>query len=79
MSFTLSDITNSYVLGQDGEITIGGEKLGGYKSGSLSFSAETVDNSTRDDQGWTKQRRRLPGGAHLAIFGRELQRKGRRS
>lgn len=55
MSFTLSDITNSYVLGQDGEITIGGEKLGGYKSGSLSFSAETVDNSTRDDQGWAKQ------------------------
>lgn len=46
MAFTLSDITNSYVLGQDGEITIGGEKLGGYKSGSLSFSAETVDNST---------------------------------
>lgn len=49
---TLTDLTTSYDLGADGELTIGGQVLGGFKSGNLSFSADTVDNSTRDDQGW---------------------------
>lgn len=54
MAFTTTDITNSYVLSNEGQLTIGSVKLGGYKSGSLTFQSETVDNSTRDDQGWTK-------------------------
>lgn len=49
---TLTDLTTSYDLGADGKLTIGGKVLGGFKSGNLSFSADTVDNSTRDDQGW---------------------------
>lgn len=54
MAFTLTDITNSYVLSNEGQLTLGTCVLGGYKSGTLSFQADTVDNSTRDDQGWTK-------------------------
>lgn len=54
MAFTLTDITNSYVLSNEGQLTLGTVPLGGYKTGTLSFQSETVDNSTRDDQGWTK-------------------------
>ena len=54
MAFTLTDIANSYVLSNEGQLTLGTVVLGGYKSGTLSFQADTVDNSTRDDQGWTK-------------------------
>lgn len=54
MAFALTDLTNSYELSSEGTLSIGGEVLGGFKSGSLSFSADTIDNSTRDDQGWTK-------------------------
>lgn len=54
MAFALTDLTNSYELSSEGTLTIGGEKLGGFKSGSLSFSADTIDNTTRDDQGWAK-------------------------
>lgn len=54
MAFALTDLTNSYELSSEGTLNIGGEKLGGFKSGTLSFSADTIDNATRDDQGWTK-------------------------
>ena len=54
MAFALTDLTNSYELSSEGTLSIGGEVLGGFKSGSLSFSADTIDNATRDDQGWTK-------------------------
>lgn len=54
MAFALTDLTSSYELSSEGTLTIGGELLGGFKSGSLNFSADTIDNSTRDDQGWTK-------------------------
>lgn len=52
MSLVLTDLTSTYDLSCNGSLTIGGEELGGFKSGSLSFSADTVENSTRDDQGW---------------------------
>ena len=54
-AFTLKDLTdNSYDLSCNGSLYIGTVKLGGFKSGTLSFSADTIDNATRDDQGWTK-------------------------
>lgn len=49
---TLTDLTTQYDLGADGTLTIGGIELGGFKSGNLSFSADTIDNSTRSDGGW---------------------------
>lgn len=54
MAFTLSDLTSSYDISSEGTLFVGTEKLGGFKSGTLSFSADQVDNSTRDDQGWGK-------------------------
>lgn len=55
-AFTLKDLTdNSYDLSCNGSLYIGTVKLGGFKSCTLSFSADTVDNATRDDQGWAKQ------------------------
>lgn len=54
MAFTLKDLTQNYDLSSQGTLTIGTELLGGFKSGSLSFSADTIDNATRDDQGWGK-------------------------
>lgn len=55
MAFTLQDLTDSYDLSCNGQMTIGGEKLGGFKSCTLTFSSDTVDNATRDDQGWAAQ------------------------
>ena len=54
MAFTLTDLTQSYDLSSQGTLTIGNCLLGGFKSGTLSFSADTIDNATRDDQGWGK-------------------------
>lgn len=54
MAFTLTDISQSYELSSQGTLKIGTVKLGGFKSGTLSFSSTSTDNSTRDDQGWTK-------------------------
>lgn len=64
MAFTLSDLTSSYDISSEGQLFIGGEKLGGFKSGSLSFSADQVDNSTRDDQGWAKS---APGNRSASL------------
>lgn len=52
MAFDLQDLTSSYDLSADGVCMIGTVKLGGFKSGTLTFAADTIDNSTRDDQGW---------------------------
>lgn len=54
VAFTLTDITASYVLSRNGKLTIGTCDLGGFKSGSLNIESDSTDNSTRDDQGWTK-------------------------
>ena len=54
MAFTLKDLTTSYDISSEGTLHVGGELLGGFKSGTLTFSADQVDNSTRDDQGWGK-------------------------
>lgn len=54
MAFTLKDIGSTYELSGDGTLTIGTELLGGFKSGTLSFSAESTDNGTRDDKGWAR-------------------------
>lgn len=53
-TFTLTDISQSYALSRNGVLTIGGGKLGGFKNGSLSIESDSTDNSTRDDQGWSK-------------------------
>lgn len=52
MAFAPTTITNSYDLSRDGSLSIGGAVLEGFKSGSISFSGDSVDNSTRDDDGW---------------------------
>lgn len=60
-------LSNTYDLSCNGSMYLGGwtaldtynvtlnplHLLKGFKTGSISFEGQTVDNSTRDDQGWT--------------------------
>lgn len=62
--FNLKDLTSSYDISSEGTLTIGGVKLGGFKSGTLTFTADQVDNSTRDDQGWGKA---APGARNATL------------
>ena len=58
----LVDLPLSYSLNSNGSLDVGGtvsggtytsgNELGGFKSGSISFEATTVDNSTRGEGGW---------------------------
>lgn len=52
MAFTPTSLTTNYDLSRNGTLKIGGVELEGFKSGSISFSADTVDNTTRDDDDW---------------------------
>ena len=66
MAFVETTLPNSYSLNGLGTLVVGGtiassggtttfsggEELGGFKSGSISFDASTIDNSTRGDGGW---------------------------
>lgn len=66
MAFALSSLTGSYSLNGNGSLDVGGTitesggsftyangvELTGFKSGSISFSAGSVDNSTRGEGGW---------------------------
>lgn len=68
-NFATTTLSGSYSLNGNGELWIGctrtesgtpvtisfsgGEKLGGFKDGSVNFEASAVDNSTRGDNGWT--------------------------
>lgn len=52
MAFTSTSLTNSYDLSRNGSMNIGSVALEGFKSGSISFSADTIDNTTRDDGDW---------------------------
>lgn len=47
-----SDLSNAYDISSLGSLTCGGLKLEGFKTGNLSMTGDTVDNSTRDEQGW---------------------------
>lgn len=65
---TLTSLTGKYALNGNGDLIIGctitppgsgtaasytgGASLKGFKSGSISFSASSVDNSARGDGGW---------------------------
>ena len=49
MAFALTDLTNSYELSSEGTLSIGGEVLGGFKSGSLSFQPQVLTGRTTDD------------------------------
>ena len=53
MSFSTVSLTGSYDLSSQGSLSIGGESLGGFKSGSVTIEAETVENYARGDGGWT--------------------------
>ena len=55
MAFTTIDLSARYDLSKNGTLTVGTCLLGGFKSGSLTLEADTNDNSTRDDQGWTAE------------------------
>ena len=66
MAFNTTSLSNSYSLNGNGTLNVGGtitgtgssatyaagEDLGGFKSGSISFDASSIDNSTRGDGGW---------------------------
>ena len=66
MATSLTTLTGLYNLNGNGSLDVGGtitksgttatytagEELGGFKSGSISFDASTVDNSARGDGGW---------------------------
>lgn len=52
MAFTPVTLSNTYDLSRNGSMKIGSVELEGFKSGSISFSADTVDNTTRDDGDW---------------------------
>lgn len=53
MAFVPVDLTNSYDLSSGGSLYIGTVKLEGFKNATLSFSGDSVDNSTRDQGGWS--------------------------
>lgn len=52
MAFTEVTLNTSYDLSRNGVMNIGSLDLEGFKSASISFSADSVDNSTRDDGDW---------------------------
>lgn len=52
MAFAPTTLSTNYDLSRNGSLKIGGVELEGFKSGSISFSADTVDNTTRDDSDW---------------------------
>ena len=78
MSFSTTTLANSYSLNANGTMIVGGtiatsggtatfsggESLGGFKSGSISFDASSIDNSTRGDGGWAKN---APGARSATI------------
>ena len=59
---TLVALSGSYSLNANGRLNVGGTiasgvysaglELEGFKSGSVSFDASTIDNSTRGEGGW---------------------------
>lgn len=51
-SITLADLAGKYDISANGSMNIGGLELEGFKSGTLTLTAETVDNGTRGDNGW---------------------------
>lgn len=52
VEFATSDLSNMFDLSSLGSVTCGGLLLEGFKTGTLAMTGETVDNSTRDNQGW---------------------------
>lgn len=52
MAFTPVSLTTKYDLSRNGVMTIGTVELEGFKSASISFQADSVDNTTRDDGDW---------------------------
>lgn len=52
MAFTEVTLNTTYDLSRNGVMNIGSLDLEGFKSASISFSADSVDNSTRDDGDW---------------------------
>lgn len=53
MAFTPVSLTSKYDLSRNGIMTIGTVELEGFKSASISFSGDSIDNSTRDDGDWS--------------------------
>lgn len=49
---TLTDLAGKYDLSAGGSLKIGGLELEGFKTATLTLSAETIDNGTRLDNGW---------------------------
>lgn len=64
MAFTTTTLTNTYALGKDGVLTVGGETMGGVKSVSISYDADEIDVTTRDDNSYSKS---LPGKRSVSI------------
>lgn len=52
MAFAPVTLSNTYDLSRDGSLKIGSVELEGFKQGTISFSADTIDNTTRDDDDW---------------------------
>lgn len=53
MAFTTVPLTTSYDISSQGELSIGGCELGGFKSATLTIEGESVDNYARGDGGWS--------------------------
>lgn len=54
MAFVTTPFSQTYDLSSQGTLTLGTCLLGGFKSGTLHLEGETVENYSRDDDGWTK-------------------------
>lgn len=64
MAFATTNLTSKYDLSRNGIMTIGTVELEGFKSASISFSADSVDNSTRDDGDWNVA---MPGRRNASL------------
>lgn len=64
MALETVSLSNTYALGKDGVLTVGGVTMGGVKSVSVSYEADEIDVTTRDDNSYTKA---LPGKRSVSI------------
>lgn len=63
-TYSTTALTNSVTLGKDCELNVGGGKLNGVTSVSISCEADEIDVSTRDDNGFAKS---LPGKKTVSL------------
>ncbi|MBQ4195901.1 MAG: hypothetical protein II622_07300 [Thermoguttaceae bacterium] len=64
VTYTTVDLANSVVLGKDCTLNVGGGKLNGVRSVSITCESDEIDVTCRDDNGFAKA---LPGKKTVTI------------